>query len=350
MQGAPNLIKRLILILLLGLISTAVVWAQDWRYDEENELYFDCALIASLRADFGEETILKFANDDQMTMAEFFDGSFPACAEMDKGGAAGVLEGPERELDVIAVLEDHEEYTLYDVGCSVRVADRFEENLNLSLAGRRRAETSVDVDLPGEYEMIDMPFVRHEELNIYGIETPIRNEWAEGDRFPLGLYRFDVHISDSTYRFEWKRDDDAVNTIIVSCLDLKAEGDFDVAVTAVLTDGEFYQLEENGCHVGTIDLEAEFFSTIVSGADTDAMMLELTYPQMSTPVQTQHVESLVSDKGIPMRIEWVEAPNFPTGAYLISVTMNGRTRHFRWERQDDAFRTIVLTCLPVGSE
>ena len=83
--GARNLMKRLFLILLTGLISTAV-WAQNWRYDEENELYFNCELIASLKADFGEEDILKFADDDLMTLTDFFDWSFSTCAEMDRGG------------------------------------------------------------------------------------------------------------------------------------------------------------------------------------------------------------------------------------------------------------------------
>ncbi|MCY3779223.1 MAG: hypothetical protein OXG78_02850 [Chloroflexi bacterium] len=342
--------KRLFLALLMALISTMAVWAQDWRYDEENELYFNCALIAGLKADFGEEDILKFADDDRMTVAEFFDWSFETCAEMDGDDAAGESDDAASEPEVIAVLADQEEFTLFDDGCSVRVADRFEEDLYVSLAGSRRGETSVDVYLPGESEKIDMPNVGHEEVNVYGIETPIRNEWVEGDSFPLGLYRFDVHIGDSTYRFEWQRADEAVNTIIVSCLDLKADSDFEVEVTAELADGELFPLEESGCHVGTIDLEAEFFSTVVSGTDRDSMSVEVTYPQMSTPVQMQHVESFVTDEGIPMRIEWVEAPNFPTGAYLISVTINERTRHFRWDRQDDAFRTIVLTCDPVESE
>ena len=216
-------------------------------------------------------------------------------------GAAGEFDDtaaePESELEVIAVLDEHEEFTLFDVGCSVRVADRFDENLNLSLAGQRREETSVDVYLPGESEKIEMPNVSHEVVNVYGIETPIRNEWVERDSFPLGLYRFDVHIGDSTYRFEWQREDDAVNTIIVNCLELKADGDFDVELTGELTDGELYQIEESGCHVGTIDLEAEFFSAVVSGADRDNMIVEVTYPQMSTPVQMQHVESLSQTKG-----------------------------------------------------
>ena len=346
--------KKTAAVVLVLLALTGVISAQDWRYDEENELYFNCALMSELKADFGGESIVKFADGELFALADFLDWSFAVCAEMHEGGAAGELDiaaaEPENDSEVIAVLADHEEFTLFDVGCSVSVADRFEANLNVSLAGRRREESSVDIYLPGESEKIDMPNDRHEEVNIYGIETPIRNEWVEGDSFPLGLYRFDVHIGESSYRFEWRREDEAVNTIIVSCLDLKAEGDFDVELTAELTDGELYQIEESGCHVGAIDLEAESFSTIVSGPDRDKMIVEVTYPQMSTPVRMQHVESFVSDQGIPVRIEWVDAPNFPTGAYLISVTMNERTLHFRWDRQDDSYRTIALTCLTAESE
>jgi len=346
--------KRLLLVLTLALIVTAVVAAQDWRYDEENRLYFNCGLVASLKADFGDEAILKFADGDLFTVAEFLDWSLEACAKIasDEAADASVDAGAlsETALEVSAVLNDHDEFTLFDIGCSVSVADRFEANLNVSVAGSRREETSVDIYLPGEREKIDLPNVRHEEINIYGIETPIRNEWVEGESFPLGLYRFDVQIGDSTYRFEWRRADDAVNTIIVSCLDLKSDGDFDVEVTADLSDGELYPLEDSGCHVGAINLEAEFFSTVVSGMESDEMIVEVTYPQMSTPVRMQHVENFVSDEGIPTRIEWVDAPNFPTGAYLISVTLNEQTLHFRWDRQDDAFRTIVLTCHPAESD
>ena len=475
--------KRLLLILCVGLISTAA-GAQDWRYDDHHGIHLNCALIARLKADFGEEAILRFADGDTFTVADFFDGTYAACAEMASDEATGEIDGAadqlENELEVIALLEDHDihvfedadcnvmlkdrfesnlnlsfvgmrlanmsaelvlpgaeepinmpytdeyiielnsfdlpvrnewalgdnfplgvylldvhidgetyrfhwrredekvntvvltcvgysaefEYDAYaarrlndgdvieltDVDCSVSVNDRFEEHLNLSLAGHGREETRVEIYLPGESEKIEMPNVRHEVVNIYGIETPIRNEWVERDSFPLGLYRFDAHIGDSTYRFEWQREDDAVNTIIVSCLELRADGDFDVEVSATLSDGEFYPLGAGGCHVGTIDLVAEFFSTIVSGMDRDNMAVEVTYPRMSTTVKMQQVERFVSDEGIPIRIEWVDAPAFPTGAYLISVTLNERTRHLRWDRHDDAFRTIVLSCLPAESE
>ena len=471
-------------VLVLLLMAVCAVSAQDWRYDEESELHVNCALVASLKMEFGEEAILKFADDELYTVADLLDGTFAACAEMDGLRAAEASQSrvaaPENEREIIAVLQDHDihvfedadcnvmlkdrfesnlnlslvgmrlanmsaelylpgamspidmphldqyiirlssfdltvrnkwavgdsfplgvymldvhidgetyrfqwrrededvntvvltcvgysadfEYDgdgawrlndgdvveLADIGCTVNVSDRFEENLNLSLAGYRREETRVDIYLPGESEKIEMPNTSHEVVNVYGIETPIRNEWVEGGSFPLGLYRFDAHIGDSTYRFEWQREDDAVNTITVNCLELRAEGDFDVELSAVLTDGAFYDLGAGNCHVGTIDLEAEFFSTIVSGSDRDKMSLEVTYPRMSTPVQMQQVETFVSDEGAPIRIEWVDAPSFPTGAYLISVTLNERTVHFRWDRQDDAFRTIVLTCLPAASE
>ena len=335
---------RLILIVLLALYSGAIIGAQDWQYDDEHELYFNCALIARLNAEFGEQTIIRVAEDDQMTLEAFFETFMTNCADLVPSAAE--VEG---ELEIAAVLEDGDEFTLADVGCSVRVADRFDAHLYVSVAGARREETSVDVYLPGEIEAIDMPNVSDELVKVYGIETPIRNEWVEGDNFPPGLYRFDVHISGATYRFEWLREDEAVNTIIVSCLDLKPDGEFDVDIGAELADGEFYQLQGSDCYVGTIDKKAEFFSAIVAGPDRDTMFIEVTYPQMSTPVQMQYEESFISDDGIPTRIEWVEAPNFPTGAYLLSVTMDERTWHFRWDRRDDAFRTVVLTCLPAES-
>lgn len=462
----------------LLLMVTSAALAQDWQYDEDSGAHHNCQLIAEVRAEYGDEELIAFSDDERLTLAYYFDRVFSTCAKMDSGGAADELDDtavePESALEVIAVLYDHDihvledadcnvmlkdrfesnlnlsfvgmrlanmsaelylpgamdpiemphrdeyvielssfdlpvrnEWTagdsfplgvylldvyiegesyrfewqrddksvntvvltcvgysaefeydgdatrrlndgdvfeLADIGCGVSISDRFEADLNLSLAGHRREETSVAVYLPGETEKIEMPNVRHEVVNVYGIETPIRNEWVERDSFPLGLYRFDVHIGNSTYHFEWQREDEAVNTIIVNCLELKADGDFGVELTGELTDGDFIQIEESGCHVGTIDLQAEFFSTIVSGDDRDNMRVEVTYPKVSVPIQMQHVESFVSDEGIPMRIEWVEAPNFPIGAFLISVTMNEQTRHFRWDRQDDRYRTVVFTC------
>lgn len=342
--------KRLILILMMALFSAVMMRAQDWQYDEAHNLFFNCGLIARLKTDFGERNIIRFSDDDQMTLKAFLDQFMSGCADQGIGDAGGANDlgaaEAEGESAIVAVLEDGDEFTLADVGCSVRLADRFDANLNVSVAGTRREETAVDVYLPGESEKTELPNTDHEVVNVYGIETPIRNEWVERERFPLGPYRIDVHIREATYHFKWLREDEAVNTIIVNCLDLKADGEFEVDVSVELADGEFYHLEDSDCHVGTIDLEAEFFSTIVAGADRDNMFVEVTYPQMSTPVQMQYEESFISDEGIPTRIKWVEAPNFPTGAYLVSVTLGERTRHFRWNRRDDAFRTVVLTCLP----
>ena len=218
--------KRLHLILWIGLISAAA-GAQDWRFDKEDESYFNCALIASLKADFGAEPMLRFADGDTFTVDDFFDGSYPACAEMASDDAIGEADAAadqlENELEVIAVLEDHEEYTLFDAGCSVRVADRFEADLNLSLAGRRREQITVDVYLPGESEKIAMPHVRHEEINVYGIVTPMRIEWVEAPDFPTGAYLISVRINERTRHFRWDRRDDAYRTIILSCLPAESE-------------------------------------------------------------------------------------------------------------------------------
>ena len=209
--------QRLILILMMGLVSAAGVWAQDWRYDEENDLYYNCALIARLKADFGEEDIMKFPDDDLMTLNYFFDRVFATCAEKDWGGAAGEFDDtaaePERELEVIAVLEDHEFYSIDEADCSVSAQDRFDEDLNVSLAGAQQDSMSVDVYLPAARKPLDMPHVNNYEIEVYGVELPVRTEWAVGSHFPLGRYTFDVHIADAGYRLQWLRRDAAVNTI-----------------------------------------------------------------------------------------------------------------------------------------
>ena len=249
--------RRLILILLIGLVSAAAVWAQDWRYDEENELYYDCALIARLKADFGEAHIMKFPDDDLMTLNYFFDRVFSICAEMNRGAAAGTFDDtaaePESELDVIAVLDDHEFYSIDEADCSVTVKDRFDEDLNVSLAGAQQDSMSVDVYLPGASEPLDMPHVNNYEIEVYGMALPVRTEWAVGSNFPLGRYTFDVHIADASYRFQWLRREAAVNTMVVTCVDLAQVEDDTDAVMAELQDGEVYQFLDADCVLETSD-------------------------------------------------------------------------------------------------
>lgn len=353
--------KRIQIWIVIFLALALNASAQDWQYDENLGGHYNCELIRYLFAEYGDEEFMKMGEDFVRSLGDVLVMLSAVCLdeedrviilggtsesdESDEDAAGSAAEPDDDAVDVV-LLEDHEEHTLYEVGCSVRVADRFEEGLHVSVAGRRRDSTSVDVRLPGESEPIEMPDVYEEDASIYGILVTIRNESAEGANYPLGRYRFEVHIDDASYLFEWQRKDESVNTIIVSCLELDTDGEIEAEVRAELSDGEFYALEESGCHLGTIDMEAEFFSVVVSGEDRDNIIVEVTYPQMQRPVEWQHVENFMSEEGRPMRIEWVKAPNYPTGSYSISLSMDKSTEYFRWVREDDAFRTIILTCLP----
>ena len=184
-------------------------WAQDWQYDEENDIHHNCELIAKVKEEYGDEQLIKFSDDDHMTLAFFFDRILSTCTETSQAADPGEFDDtaaePESELEVIAVLEDHELYSIDEADCSVSVKDRFEEDLNVSLAGVEQDSMSVDVYLPGASAPLDMPHENNYEIEVYGIALPVRTEWAVGRNFPLGRYTFDVHVEDESYRFQWLR-------------------------------------------------------------------------------------------------------------------------------------------------
>ena len=104
--------KRLIFVAMICLAALGAVSAQEWQYDEENEIYYNCSLVARLNADFGEENIMKFPDGDLMTWHYFADRVFSACADVNRGGDAGQFDDtaaePESELQIVAVLDDRE--------------------------------------------------------------------------------------------------------------------------------------------------------------------------------------------------------------------------------------------------
>ena len=342
--------KRLFLILLIGLISTVVVWAQDWQFDEENEIYYNCELIVRLKADFGEENIMKFPDDDLMTLTYFFDRVFSTCAEMDRGGTAGEFDDtaaePESELEVIAVLDDHELYSIDEADCSVSVKDRFEEDLNVSLAGMEQDSMSVDVYLPGASAPLDMPHENNYEIEVYGIALPVRTEWAVGRNFPLGRYTFDVHVEDESYRFQWLRREAVVNTIVVTCVNLSEVEDAEGSVMAELEDGEAYRFLDSDCILETSDFAGEEndLKLLISAEDLESVELRIFYPGAASAVEKDSETSMVADDGTPYRAEFIDGETFPTGIYTIEVLMDGQSYRFNWDRQDDSYRTVVFTC------
>ena len=110
--------------------------------------------------------------------------------------------------------------------------DRFDEDLNVSIAGAKQEEVTVTVYLPGASQALDMPNVNTHESEVFGVSVPTRVEWAVGKNFPLGRYTYDVHIRDDAYRFQWLRRGRAVNTIVVTCVDSAVMGAFADELTA----------------------------------------------------------------------------------------------------------------------
>lgn len=231
--------KLLAALMILGLAASAVV-SQDWQYDEANEIYHNCELIDLLKATHGEVDVMKFGDGDTMSLAYFLDRIFAACAEWNRGEVSDIFDDTpaeaETELEISAVLEDHEVFSIDEADCSVMAKDRFDEDLNVSIAGARHEDIAVKVYLPGTSQALAMPNVNTHEAEILGVSVPTRVEWAVGRNFPLGRYTVDVHISEDGYRFQWLRRSRAVNTIVVTCVDSSVMEAFADELTAEADD------------------------------------------------------------------------------------------------------------------
>lgn len=228
--------RKASLAILFVTMLAAPLLAQDWTYDEDNEIYQNCELIDLLKATHGQVDVMKFADGDTMSLAFFLDRVFGACAEWNRGEASDEFDDtpaePETELEISAVLEDHEVYSIDEADCSVMAKDRFDEDLNVSIAGAEHEDVAVAVYLPGTTQALDMPNVNTHEAELLGVSVPTRVEWAVGRNFPLGRYTVDIVIKDDAYRFQWLRRGRAVNTIVVTCVDTDVMAAFADELTA----------------------------------------------------------------------------------------------------------------------
>ena len=340
------------LLLLILLILPAPIHAQDWRYDEAFDVTYSCVVIAKLVAAHGDDPMMLRADGEISSFEEVTATLFPICHEDAESFAAPAATGRRKskradEPSITALLRDHQTFTLFDLSCSVSVTDRFEEDLSVVLAGDWLDFISVDIYLPNQSTAIDMPNIEAREINVYGMLTPLRTQWAAGDSFPLGAYTIDVHVFDQTRRLQWLREDEAVNTIIFNCHDLapanESQDEPEYTLTATLEDGDVYHLEDIACLIGTAQVTKDMFSVLVSGENTPNTTVEVTYPRMREPIQMVHVREMMFE-GTPFRSEGVYADTFPPGPYHIQVTMHEHTWHFRWNRINDDYRTIIFNC------
>ena len=102
--------RKASLAVLVLILLAAPLLAQDWAYDEANEIYQNCELIDVLKETYGEVEVMKFADGNTMSLAFFLDRVFGACAEWNRGEASDDFDDtpaePETDLEISAVLED----------------------------------------------------------------------------------------------------------------------------------------------------------------------------------------------------------------------------------------------------
>ena len=185
--------KLLASLMILFLVAGAVA-AQDWTYDEANEIYQNCQLIDLLKETHGEAEVMKFPDGNIMNLAFFLDRVFTACAEWNRGESSDEFDDtpaePETQLEISAVLEDHEVYSIDEAHCSVMAKDRFDEDLNVSIAGAQHEEVAVAVYLPGTSQALDMPNVNSHEAEVHGRQRADEGRMGDGAKLPPGsLYR-----------------------------------------------------------------------------------------------------------------------------------------------------------------
>ena len=384
--------KRLLVLLLIALLLVTAVSAQDWRYDADTEFNINCTVVDKLHQEFGDEPLMMRDDSFFISLSELLDTLYPVClAEVeedtimpdssetaDESEASPAEESEEAtvasaagasadEIEVTAVLENSQMHSLFDVDCGVMVADRFDEDFNVAITGERQSSASVDVYLPGETEPLDLEHVHRYSVNVRGTDVPTRTEWAVRESFPMGLYTFDVHVDDQSYRFQWEREDEAFNTLVLTCLDsideaepadaetAAAEDDAaDSAAAATDAESEIVRLENDkihtiepeGCVVAVDTRFEDDFNVNIAGNNQDGLAVDVYLPGESEPLVMDDSHSYSVDIGgpLPVRTEWAVGDEFPMGLYSFVAHIDDNVYRFEWDRQDEAYRTFVLTC------
>ena len=102
-----------------------------------------------------------------------------------------------------------------------------------SSRGYRLDGLALEVYLPDESEPVEMDYV---DTDMLASGTPVRREVLIGDSFPLGNYFFHVHIDDETYKFMWRRSDDSMNALSLSCLGREEVDEDDSETSEAVTE------------------------------------------------------------------------------------------------------------------
>lgn len=370
--------KKLIAVAMICVAALGVVSAQEWQYDEENDLNYNCELISTLKDEAGAESLIRTEEGEQQSLAGFLDYVFPVCTRSDSLRLAELIDSEEEEW--IVVLYDKVSHEWGEPECSILIDDFYDEHFTFIFSGHRLDGLALDVYLPGDDEAVNMDHVVEDMVR----GVPVRYEVLGGDEFPLGQYVFDVHVDDDIYHFLWDRTDKAMNTLSLSCLGRQEEGeggserrdgDGDDSATVVadaetsaptasesagidyeseiieLVDSAGHQLEEEGCLVTLDSNYEENFNVTVIGRDQNGLSVDVYLPDEREPLVMDGSNDFEAEIGVtfPARIEWAAGDSFPLGVYRFDVHIEDRTFQFQWEREDEAFRSFVLACFGKGS-
>ena len=327
--------KTLLITILAYLVAASTILAHDWQHDEEVGATYDCEVIEAVAEQFGDIDFMQLENGGFAKFGPILQSIFTVCpfwVESEAATATAREDKPEPEADsdieVLALLNDNELYSIEGPNCNVVLMERADTNLAVSFAGSWQDRVSIEVHLPGTSEAVAMPNVHEYEMEANGITFPVYTAWAKPGDYPLGRYIFYLHIDDTTYPFGWLRQDEAVNTITVTCVELAFHGLTEAELTTRLRDGDTFELADGACLIATTSLTEDMLSVLVTAEDLVNTKVEVTYPGMQTPIQMTHVDELVSPDGEPFRVEGAFADEHPLGPYLITVTVNGANISF----------------------
>lgn len=354
--------NKLMAVALVWLVTLGPALAQDWRDIDGNGVAYNCELVETLSSEYGEENIRRTDGGEVTSLAELLASLFFDC-----------LDDPpsEDEMEVVWVLYDKVSHEWGTPECSILIDDYFDENFTFAIAGHRLDGLALDVYLPGESEPVEMDRVVDDVLQS---GVPLRTAWLLSEEFPLGNYRFDVHIDDETFQFAWQRADDSMNTLSLSCLGRDAERDpaedavseteaaagdnIEAVETGEAADAiyvmgadEVHRFEHEGC-VLTVDPEPkEDFNLTIIGADQDGLSIDVYLPGETEPSAMDGVHTYEQDFEfitLPARFEWIEGDSFPLGEYRFDVQIGESSHQIRWQRDDHDQRAIALICFGAG--
>lgn len=349
---------RLLCAIVLILTAVPGLLAQDWRDVDNNGIAYNCELVDVLTEEYGDENIMRRDSGEVTSLAELLDDLFFDC-----------LDNPptEEEMEVIVVLYDKVSHEWGEPECSILMEDWYDENFTFLIGGYRLNGLVLDVYLPGESDPVEMDYV---DTDVLESGTPVRREVLIGDTFPLGNYFFHVHIDDRTYKFSWRRSDDSMDALSLSCLgreevDEDDSGtseamteapalDDDIEVTAVLSTATMYSIDEKDCSVQVDDRFEGDFNLAVNGHGQNRMSVDIYLPGEDEALKMDHSHSYNVDIGtiVPSRTEWAVRPSFPMGWYTFEVHIDDSAYRFQWLRERERHNTVTLTCLfpPPDSE